>query len=169
VASDGLSDALGFKLHHDPGPVSGDTDVTEVEGLSPYESGRVGERQQTFPLDVQGGRRGDHESHDQREGGETEGQHERRPALATTDAEVAACSAEGGQSELTSGDWRGVFGPTSQGGEDDERWTWWLAVNDRWALVQASPLNEATDADLAEFEDALETVLADQQERLERD
>jgi hypothetical protein len=89
--------------------------------------------------------------------------------VSAIDAEVDACLAEGCQSALTSGDWRGVFGPTSQGGANDERWTWWLAVDDRWALVQASALNEASEADVAEFEDALQTVLAAQQERLERD
>jgi hypothetical protein len=89
--------------------------------------------------------------------------------VATLDAEVAACGEDGGQSELASGDWHGVFGPTSQGGEDDERWTWWLAVDDRWALVQAYPLNEATGADVAALEDALQTVLAAQQDRLGRD
>lgn len=90
-----------------------------------------------------------------------------RSVVATIDAEIDACIEGGGQSRLTYGEWHGVSGGSGSDDEDFTNWTWWTAVDDRWAFVQASNLRDATDADLRELEAGLETVLDAQRERLE--
>ncbi|RUQ97652.1 hypothetical protein [Labedella endophytica] len=92
-----------------------------------------------------------------------------RSIVATIDDEVEACIDGGGQSRLTYGEWDGVHGPSASGDGDFATWTWWTAVEDRWAFVQSTNLRGTTEADLGELEAALETVLDAQRERLEAD
>lgn len=86
-------------------------------------------------------------------------------AVAALDAEGATCGLGGSQSGLEHGDWRGVRGPSSQG-VDDERWSWWIAADGRWAFVQAYATTDATEAQVAELESAITTLLDAQEERL---
>jgi hypothetical protein len=86
-------------------------------------------------------------------------------AVSALDAEVAACLPGASQQRaLEQGEWRGVRGPTSQG-VDDDRWSWWIAVDGRWALVQAYAATDATDAEVSALESAV-TKLLDAQEEL---
>ena len=87
-------------------------------------------------------------------------------AVSALDAEVAACGPGTSQQlALEQGDWRGVRGPTSQG-VDDDRWSWWIAVDGRWALVQAYAATDATDAEVFELESAVSNLLDAQEDLL---
>jgi hypothetical protein len=89
-------------------------------------------------------------------------------AVAALDAEGAACGLDVSQQlALEHGAWKGARGPTSQD-EDDERWSWWIAADDRWALVQAYAANDATDAEVAKVESAVLSLLDAQEELLTR-
>lgn len=86
-------------------------------------------------------------------------------AVAALDAEGVACGLDASQQvALEHGAWKGVRGPTSLG-VDDNRWSWWIAADGRWAFVQVYAVTDATDADVAELESAVTTVL-DAQEAL---
>ena len=86
-------------------------------------------------------------------------------SVAALDAEVAACGPGTSQQlALEQGEWRGGRGPTSQG-VDDDRWSWWVEEDGRWAFVQVYAATDATDADVAELESAV-TKLLDAQEDL---
>jgi hypothetical protein len=86
--------------------------------------------------------------------------------VASIDAELDACVTEAsGQTRIDHGDWHGLRGPTSEDG--DVRSTWWVAVDDSWALVQARSSNGATAAELDEFDAALPTLLDAQLDLLE--
>jgi hypothetical protein len=80
-------------------------------------------------------------------------------AVGMIDAEVDACLTDTTRTErIEYGDWRGVSAPTSS---DDDRLdrTWWVAGDDRWALVQVSALTGASPELIAEFDAAVQTVL----------
>lgn len=86
-------------------------------------------------------------------------------AIAALDAEGATCGSDTSpQLALEHGAWKGVRGPTSEDGSG-ERWSWWIAADGRWALVQASASNNATDAQVADVDSAVMTLL-DAQEAL---
>lgn len=87
-------------------------------------------------------------------------------AVGMIDAEVDACLTDTTRTErIEYGDWAGVSAPTS--GDDDrlDR-TWWVAGDDRWALVQVSVLSDASPEVIAEFDAAVQTVLDAQLELL---
>jgi len=87
-------------------------------------------------------------------------------AVAALDAEVTACLPGAPQQRaLEQGEWRGVRGPTSQG-VDDDRWSWWVEADGRWAFVQVYAATDATDADVSELESAVTNLLDAQEERL---
>lgn len=86
-------------------------------------------------------------------------------AIAALDAEGPACDIENSpQVAVQHGSWKGVRGPTSQGGDDD-RWSWWIAADGRWAFVQAYATADTTDGRMPEVESAITTLL-DAQESL---
>ena len=87
-------------------------------------------------------------------------------AVGLIDAEVDACLTDTTRTErIDYGDWTGVSAPTSS---DDGRLdrTWWVAGDDRWALVQVSVLDDASPERIAEFDAAVQTVLDAQLELL---
>lgn len=87
-------------------------------------------------------------------------------AVAALDAEGATCGLDASkQVALEHGAWKGVRGPTSQG-VDDNRWSWWVAADSRWAFVQVYAVTDATDAEVAELERAVTTLLDAQEDLL---
>ncbi|MFB2583408.1 hypothetical protein [Herbiconiux liukaitaii] len=81
-------------------------------------------------------------------------------AVALLDAEVEACLGDGttsGQTAVEHGDWRGVSGPSSS--DDGVTTTWWTGDDDTWALVQTYTAPQATEAEVADRAEALETLL----------
>ena len=80
-------------------------------------------------------------------------------AIDLIEAEVGACLTDTSRSErIDHGEWTGVSAPERSGSEELNK-TWWVAVDDRWALVQVPIFDDGTSLANAGFDAAVETVL----------
>jgi hypothetical protein len=80
-------------------------------------------------------------------------------AIDLIESEVDACLTDTTRSaRIDAGDWQGVSAPSSIEGDAIDR-TWWVAGEDRWALVQVPVLDDASPERVAAFDVAVETVL----------